>query len=206
MADLQALAALNFQMKALNASCAAFDAGERWEAMRIATAVHSIVHDMSSKKLSLLSRVGLKTGMKFAASGRPIFADNLAPSSPLTQMRMGRDEAGGYTKFLPRLDDNPDGIRWLAFTRWWDDPIWSSGSNRNLVTRKNLVFGLRNKDGGSHFDPHNREEAYTAMARGVWFFSVGSAPPVKAVGELSTAMRQIGWEVAESIKATVTFA
>lgn len=189
--------ALAIQIKALEASCAAFDSGEKWEGIRIATAVHTIVHDASKKNKSLLSLMQAKAGLLFAASGHPIAPENLIVSHSLVILEVGGQSSG----YVAPLGDRPYPIRWVAFSKWWDEPIFSSGSNRNLLTRKNLVFGLRNKDGGGHYDHKLHDEDYVAMADGEFWRSKNHLGEERVLRDLElTSMRQIGWEVTETLK------
>jgi hypothetical protein len=102
---------------------------------------------------------------------------------------------------LPRLDQGSiSGPRWLPFSKWWDeDAIFSSGGGRNLLTRKSLTFGLRNKDGGSHYDPRVEDQDYARMTDGSWIFTTGEKRETVR-GEELASMRQIGWEVLQSLK------
>ncbi len=194
----EAKEALIIQIKMMNASAIAYDAGERWEAARIAASIHTIVHDMAKRKPSVLSRLGVKSTMKFLASGPPINPRNLVSSAPLTIMRIN---SGVGAEPLPRLSNGPPiPVRWIGFNKWWeDDPIFSGGSYKHLVTRKSLTFGLRNKDGGSHYDPNNRDVNYSRMADGSWILTDGKTE-TKVRGEELATMRQVAWELLESLR------
>jgi hypothetical protein len=60
---------LNGQMSALGVSSKGFDAGEEWEAERLATTVFNLVHD-GGPIVSLLSQLEVKDSLKFLSSGR----------------------------------------------------------------------------------------------------------------------------------------
>lgn len=194
----EALQALTIQVKALKSSCAAFDSGDRWEAIRLATAAHTVVHDASKKNQSLLTLAGKKVGMKFLATGPEIDGRNLLADTPLVVMQM--DIRRG--QFLPRLGEMSEDHRWLSFGEWWErDHIYSSGSGKHLLSRKNLTFALRNKDGGAHYDLQIHDQNYVQMAEGpAWTYhnSDGAEQTLMEV-ELVT-MRQVAWELLESLK------
>nr|WP_321360904.1 hypothetical protein [uncultured Hyphomonas sp.] len=192
------LQALRTQIRALESSGAAFDDGERWEAIRIATGVHTIVHDASKKNKSLLTHLGAKSRMKFLGSAEEINPNNLLPSHNLVHMKIGGEDA----MYLPNLENFSRDHRWLPFSKWWDEPIFSSGENKNLLSRKNLVFGLRNKDGGGHFDNKVHDEDYVYISdRTLWVATDATGRNIELRDLELTSMRQIGWEVLETLKS-----
>ncbi len=189
--------AFDIQIKALRASCSAYDDGDTWESIRLAVAVHTIVHDASNSKASLLTHLGAKVGMQFLNSGRPINPKNQIDSTPLLLMHMGPQGS----RYLPRLDNGPPGVaRWVSFSTWWtDEPIYSSGLNQHLLSRKGLTFALRNKEGGGHFDPKVFDESYTKMQDGSWHHNVQGEERTLKGAELAS-MRQVAWEVQKSLE------
>jgi hypothetical protein len=67
----EVLDALNQQREALIASCKSYDEGNRWEALRLATAVYIIVHDGGRNSKSILTQLGLRGSLRFVGSGIP---------------------------------------------------------------------------------------------------------------------------------------
>lgn len=195
--DEEIRAAFEIQVKALRASCAAYDSGEHWEAIRLAVAVHTLVHDASVKQKSLLTHLGKKSGMQFLGSAHDVSPRNLIDSTPLTLMQIG----SGGARYLPRMDDGPPGVaRWVPFRRWWqDEAIYSSGENRHLLSRRGLTFALRNKEGGGHFDPKVFDESYTKMQDGSWVHEFNGMRETLKGAELAS-MRQIAWETLKSLE------
>lgn len=191
--------ALENQKAAIRDSCAGFDAGKKWEALRLATAVYVLVHDGGKRNRSLLTQIGAMPGLKFICTGHPIEMTNLVSSNPLAIIRMNSTEGSGYRA---RLDENPVHHRWAGFTEWWDtDKIFSSGSGKNLVSRKNLVFYLRNKDGGSHYDESVEGPEYLSMAYGEHWIMVSSGKPPAALQDLAlVSMRQVAHELLRSLE------
>jgi len=123
----------------------------------------------------------------------------MQPPLPLLLVRM--DDNG--TTYVP-AGPVPAGAAWkrsLAFSKWWDEKIYASSAGPTL-SRKSLVFNLRNKDGGAHLNPVLTDAAYIQMRS-------DAAPQVRISGKAMTdahyaTVRQIAWEVEASIEAAIT--
>jgi hypothetical protein len=139
---------LEQQREALIASCKSYDEGNRWEALRIATAVYIIVHDGGRRSKSILTQLGLRGSLRFVGSGIPCIAGNLAPEAVLAQMRIWKD---GKAEYVPWLDKKAGPLRSLQFHDWWDKETIYRDAELGL-TRRGLVFSLRNQEGGAHVD------------------------------------------------------
>jgi len=117
-------------------------------------------------------------------------------------MRIG-STGGGYV--ARGLADNGDVLRWLSFGKWWEEPVIRD-AKRRLLSRKNLVFSLRNQDGGAHFDTELTDPVYRGIAKEnsvPWMFlSEGNKPRPLVDLHLAT-MRQIGWEMQASLKRII---
>jgi hypothetical protein len=192
--------ALSCQLLAIVASGGAYDAGEEWEAYRISTAAYTMLHDdvrPNSRGRAILSQIGVKRTILYAASAEPYVA-NVIPSS---LVMLDTQNAG----FVPLCWSKFREInRWLPFDDWWstevvfaDQPFAEVGTGQSL-TRKDLILSMRSQDGGSHFDTDWRNEAYRLMAQGTpTGLTVARATGYE--GPLSgahlAAVRQIGWEL-----------
>lgn len=185
------------QMKALNDSCAAYDIGKEWEALRLATCVYNILYD-SKKVKSILQQMGVKDGNTLMiASGfkvDPNFLEGKYRTNPLIELKKTADEA----KFVPiwqyyQKHDLKRPIRMLPFTEWWEEDVIYKDHDFNL-TRKQLIRTLRDQEGGSHFDDEISDENYVLLKKEVlfWFPDLGLVP-IKGL-ELAT-MRQIASEL-----------
>ena len=136
------------QMSAFQSSSAAFDAGQTWEAKRLATVVNILVHD-HGRTISLLKQLRVKDAIRFRSSGHPLRDGNLLSEMPLVKIEM----SSTGVRYLPLLGDRPPtSPRWFPFSKWWEEPILRHGK-RVSVSRKNLVMAMRNQDGGGHVDP-----------------------------------------------------
>jgi hypothetical protein len=86
------------------------------------------------------------------------------------------------------------------FETWWaKEGVYSEFGPADL-TRRRLVFALRHQDGGSHVGQLT-DPSYVQLKAGAGFFgnSVDGSP--RAMTEAAGAsMRQIAWEVAETLE------
>ncbi|MBX3496619.1 MAG: hypothetical protein KF769_10285 [Parvibaculum sp.] len=191
--------ALERQLKALAASCKAYDEGERWEALRLATTIHILVHDGGKNNKSLLTQLGIKDRVTFIASGRPVDPENLVADTPMVMLRIS---SGEHATYLPALEGHADQHRHVTFGEWWErDLIFRSGDNKHRMTRKKLTFALRNQDGGAHYDEAVEDPNYIEMTHGKTWISVSADGTERPIRELELAsMRQVAWEFFESLK------
>jgi len=193
-------AALAVQISALLASCSSYDQGAEWEAQRIATTVHTLVHDAGKRNVSLLTQLGVKDSLRFASSTYPINPNNYLAYTPLIVIRMGPGGGKNLPAFaMPRVAPRP-----LPFEEWWGrEVVFQSGKGANpfvTLTRKRLVFALRNKEGGSHYDPILEDEGYIAASTmpTVWEVSGNQRRPILQLE--SAMMRQVAWELMETLR------
>ena len=187
------------QKSALISSCRAYDEGEKWEALRLATTIYILVRDGGKKNRSILTQMGKRNSLEFAVA-ISVGADprNLLSYTPLVMIKIG----GGGVNFKPRLSEFPGGRRMLQFDEWWDrDLIYISGDNQRRMTRKKLVFALRNLDGGAHYDEEILDPNYIEMTHGKSWMAISSDGTERPVRQLELAsMRQIAWEVLDSLE------
>lgn len=195
--------ALDIQRRAIVASCAAYDNGEKWEALRLATAVYLVVHDGGKNNKSLLTQLGIRDATKFMASAAPANPNNLLRETPLLQIRIGLGGQGGGAKgeYVPRLGEIPEEHRYVSFPQWWErDLIFRNG--QYSLTRRKLVFTLRSQEGEAHFDMEQKNPNYERLAREhittPRLLKSGSRPQPIMEAELAS-MRQISWELAATL-------
>ena len=201
--------ALAEQRLALKASCESYDAGNEWEAKRLALSIYILVSDGlgRSRSKSILSQLGMKN-INFKDSSRPPFVPEhfggyTSEDPPLI---MCAHSAHAGPRYYPRcqlpydmfLKDRPFGI-------WWEQVIFNNKAGMEL-SRKNLIMAMRNQDNGAHFDEAISTPAYLELAEKAhgrrFFLSGGSMdnpasmkehePPANA--HLAT-VRQIAFEV-----------
>jgi len=202
--------ALAEQREFLRQSSAAYDAGSSAEAKRLATAVYVMMHDGAGRTRSLLGQLGLRNSMKFLSTAHKVPPETVPKTALAFMSFRSLDE---QVQFFPRFY-NPklrDEGRFLAASEWWDEPVYQAlgkplpqniwGEGRT-ISRKNLVFHLRNQDGGAHVDEELRDEAYVDLA-----LKAGTGMEIKRMDgtyapvpfpHLAT-MRQIAWEIEQSM-------
>lgn len=191
--------ALEIQCRALRSSSAAYDSGEWWEALRLATAVYVIVHDAGSKYQSILKQLGVRGSLKFLSTAFQYSPHNVLRETHLVVTRIYGD---GSAEYRPKLDNRSESERLLQFYDWWESElIFRDGGFR--LTRKKLVFSLRSQEGGAHFDPEIRDPNYIRFKQAQLttpFVVANGAPPVPILGAELASMRQIAWELLETMR------
>jgi hypothetical protein len=151
------------QLGFLNASAAAYDDGVESEAKRLAVAIRTLVHDGSGSR-SLLTLLGVRDRLPWTDSAAGVVREAaLAIGSGLCVSRM--DLASGESRFAAPLDNlPPERIHpGAAFVDWWKDPVLTDADGREF-SRRDLVLGVANKDGGAHVDAA-LPPAYRALTR-----------------------------------------
>jgi len=178
------------------ASCTAYDIGDHSEALRLATCVYTIVHD-GSKIRSIMSQLGIKeTHIFFATNikdGRTVLhiADRYTPLVELERLYVPPQFVPLCTFFQNR--NAYFGVRGLTFDEWWNkDIIFFDGPSR--LTRRQLVFTLRNQEGGGHFDEEVRNPNFLPLQQKVIMFHPGRGISHQKHLELAS-MRQIAEEL-----------
>lgn len=124
--------ALATQRHHMAASSTAYDAGDKSEALRLATIMCNIVHD-AGRTRSILSLLGLKTKIVFMASGHEITEEIrriVDRFTPLTELE--RYPKGGWdpefvpvSTFFKNRGMHPF-LRELPFEEWWQRTSYSS--------------------------------------------------------------------------------
>jgi hypothetical protein len=163
---------LNEQLRFIQRSCDAFDAGMEDEALRIATAMRVLLHQTQSST-SLITHLALGVPKMLSSSrGHGDYRDYLAHrinfSSPVP------------IKMLPLLGEK---FREMPLSDWWSkEPVFVHQAER--FTRKKIILSAANKDGGAHVDVQ-LERYYEVLCAGEYAigitgsFTYDGAPPFK---------------------------
>lgn len=123
--------ALENQLKALAQSIRAFEAGDRWEATRIAVAVANLVYS-KRQTVSILDRLGVKDAVVFAVSGWIERDGNYLPEYPLVS-HWGEPPAIAvpeYKTLTAYINDNRKleaRLGGARFSDWWSAPVYKTG-------------------------------------------------------------------------------
>ena len=182
-----------------------FDEGNIFETGAIALNVFALVHDASKRQPSALTLVGRKTGLSFVDTAASLNPDNLASELPMVKMEVA---FGGF-RYLPFLDSAPSFIYDQAdqpFDQWWTKPVIKSQGGRTY-SRKNLIFHFRHERGGHvgrSYQSHDGQSAadFAALCRenvGGWVYTDGSVEYQPEFGPEYSTVRQIGWEVEQTL-------
>ena len=184
---------LKRQIGFLNRSCAAFDAGQIDEAIRIATAVRVIVHQ-TKNSTSLLKHLNATTiNLLSTAQG--------ADPGTLFSMNMGTISIGsdGTSSYYPSLGE---GIHkeLIPVSKWWDQVIVVSHPVR--LSRRKIVLSAANQDGGAHVDAVLESDYEEMKDEGFMNISAsksdGSSTSHKLENTHLVCLRQMGYELLNS--------
>jgi hypothetical protein len=161
---------LHRQLRFLERSCEAYDAGYTDESLRIATSIRVLVHD-TRNSTSLLKHLGA-TNIQLSSTveGAPI------PGSVMLSA-MGRltlTTAGAIWKAAITADSIKTQ---LPVSDWWTQIVYIFGALQ--LSREKLVLHAANKDGGAHVDKTltpEYEVLMTSGERGFFHYSPSGKP------------------------------
>lgn len=207
--ELELRDALVNQVKALDASTAAYDAGEYWEASRLAATAYILVCDGKRSK-SLFSLLGILDNTPFhaTASGHALL--------PLTRLAISVDTWKAH--YEPLLDSIVATRSVQRFENWSSRVVISSDdtTTQQGLTRREVIEFMRNKMGGGHVDRSITKIVFEAtktpdpmkisirrayslpdksdddnvIIEGIYHATEGA----------SATMRQIAWELRQTLK------
>lgn len=183
---------LGVQLKALRSSAVAYDTGEEWEARRIATVIHILLHDGKRGTRSLLTLIEMRSSLKLQSTRS---AGGINP--PVTEGLIGRLESplvtlrieGGSSKYVPSL---ASGIRattgtWMPVDEWWEQEVFSTLDGEEYSRRK-IAQIVRDQDGGGHVDAGISDQVYWERSR------EGYSPTEAAGPTLGPALLGDAWK------------
>jgi len=189
--------ALDRQVANMRRSMAAYDEGAIEEAERLAQSCYVLLHDGGGSR-SLLGQLGLKRALTLPNSELQLpdapFGGELMRAPPLTVFQMG--PSGTNVAPLCQVGMNLVDIPWFKFSKWWEQIIFTTSKGLKLK-RMNLVFSMRNQDGGGHVDRQIDNEVYHWLGADVDpRIRIGTEP---VTGAHWATMRQISWEVDQAL-------
>lgn len=190
---------LEEQIQFIKSSCNAFDLGNQSESKRIATAIYMLFNDYR-KNISITTQMNIKRHLRFFATDNQLNNKNLLTECNLIYQSVTENGLATEFQYKPVLNDTHF-FRRVQFHTWWDEDIIRD-KFRRTISRKSLVFMLRNKDGGAHVDPEINNDIYESLSREnslnwniVDIKSDGCEERSPAPGPELVIMRQIGHEV-----------
>jgi hypothetical protein len=129
-----------------------FDQGHTEMALPLSTSLRILLHD-TQRSTSLLQQLGVKDTLRFRDTA--IHIDPTATVWLSGGLVTARATTGiGAQWIVPGLDNlspvriHPD----LAFDAWWTMPVVKDQRDQTW-SRKDLVLGVANREGGAHIDP-----------------------------------------------------
>lgn len=195
---------LKEQIGFLETSCSAFDSGNESEAKRIAIIIRVLVHD-TDKSTSLLAQLGYKNKLKFLDSSLPIDPQLVDPKKREYVCHglpglVGIKVASMQAKFIAPFSRRPGAKGSVSFSEWWEKKC-IPGDDERRYSRKELVLWMANKEGGAHVDK-DIDTAYRKLSSSSlgMSFSVGGVNKGFSNSSADASVRQIGWEILETLK------
>lgn len=183
------------------ASCQAFDSGYESEAKRIAVAIRVLVHD-TERSRSLLAQLD-KKDIPFYDTGHLYNPRNVLTHLGLVYLKTGTTAS----QYVPLLEDvfkfnrvMPT-VRKVPFDTWWNR-IVIVDSNRDQFTRRNLILGAANTDGGAHIDPtlDSRYANITRFDSHGWHHVIGDKEIDFANRPVMPSIRHIAFEIVHTLQ------
>jgi len=190
---------LDEQRQRLRRSIIAFEDGEIFEAVRIATAVHICV-SADGSQTALLQQLKQRSKLFFPTPTRVPDGMQLIPSHYLVHTIT----SGNFADFTAVFNRGHYPIRHMKFQDWWSETIFETEGRK--MSRKQLVCEMRNKEGGAHVSGEIFDEAFIKLAKEGTLFSLSETSPGKfqkgktVLGVEKASIRQIGWEFEEAMK------
>lgn len=185
-------AKLTEQIALLADACHALDAGKAYHIKAISSRAYVVCHDLIRSKDWLIWSDGK---VEFVTTAIPPHPGNLLKSHHPLACHSSGDAGPSFSA----LGSNPPPHKFgfLRFSKWWDELVIRLDEGKNL-TRRNLVFQMRNYDGGSHGIEKEPSQEYRAIRddRGVgWVAMEGGRPTEFRLSALEATTRQIAHEL-----------
>ena len=193
---------LHEQVDFIRTSSARFDEGNSAEAKRLAVCVRVLVHN-TRKSHALLKQLGLLHQLEYLDTSTPMRPDRHVPprdgrpgkfrvtvGSGLAPLEAAEDGAS----YVAPLGDAAPHARLTRFSKWWTDEVARAAGGRKL-TRKKIVLGLANLEGGAHVDPFP-DLQWADMSTGGAFGTAGPVHDDDGVVRVSVSI-PIGWKSVE---------
>jgi hypothetical protein len=183
---------LKRQIEFINRSCSLYDQGSKDEAIRIAVAVRVILHDTNAST-SLLTHLGKKNSVKILSTIHAVPASNLEDGTFCISIPLWFSSTAGINPPLGKADRRD----LLPVNDWWQETVIAQNTRS---TRKDIILGAANQDGGAHVDA-NPNAKIKELKEGVGTFTIrrGDVVSVQKLTDHHLPMlRQIGHEILNS--------
>lgn len=137
------------QLEFLERSSKSFDDGHQDEAIRIAQVLRVMFHQ-TGKSNSIITHLGSPEIELVSTAPRAPTAGKLVHLHSLVNLNVRLGVDGGVAKNTAPLDDGPF-REMVSLDSWWNQLVFVRGDTQ--ASRKAIILGAANKDGGSHVDP-----------------------------------------------------
>jgi hypothetical protein len=184
---------LRKQLKFLEQSCSAYDAGNHDEGIRIATVMRILIHQ-TKNSTSLLKHLN-STTINLLTTVKDLPRDTVSAVMSMSGLTI---DINGI-KYYPTLGNSSYKAQ-VPVSKWWDQIIIIDGSMR--LTRKKIVLTAANQDGGAHVDA-NLDLDYEQLSAAGFSGSIsgnnhGIEFSEKLQGTNTICLRQMGYELLNS--------
>jgi len=200
------------QIRALDASFTNFDAGNRWEAFRIATSLYTLLYKAKKGPIvGILYQLNIRTRITYIDSRDECY--RVLPETKPNVINLGPGQPPFCCVKIPAGTVNT--MVWDAvcngdlkkeevpatFQEWWDGNLFPMQDGR-VFTRGNLIHEMRSRDGGAHFDDSYEDINYRILSTTGWgnsYLADKDGNKLENPNFHFLVMRHMGWEIYESI-------
>ena len=207
------LAKMDARVDQLRSAGGQFDEGRLVAARDIAVHICALIH-RSEKTPALLDQLGLQDVLTWVDTAGVTHPKTVSSAACLTLMNIGTGP-NRHGEYIPKLDLYPpvpirtrDGGRIdrgsrIPFDHWWTNPVVKDPDGADY-SRCQLVLALAHDQGATDDDPEAKA-AHDVVAGSRWLGwvvsgGVDSASAAFGTNPLMASVRQIGYEVAQSIR------
>ena len=217
-----------YNMDMLEHLCKEFDNGRIESALWMAVILRTLLHthvkpngDYSSYGiLDQLKAIDLKYNVDFLSTAFPrpsasafmqgwsigdhVCGINISASSVYTGLLINVvncKEGGGYVADIKAKAGEQSHVnKNLPFSQWWNEIVFSDAVANQQMSRWNVIQMVANKDGGAHFDPDVPVQYDTFRHPDLFEVRFGATKVPFSKNPVYVSVRQIAWEVVESLK------
>jgi hypothetical protein len=182
---------LKKQIEFIDRSCSLYDQGYKDESIRIAVAVRVILHDTNTST-SLLTHLSKKDSVRILSTIHAVRAPNLKDGTFCLSIPLWLSPAG----VNPPLG-KADRRDLLLVDDWLQETVIAQNTRS---TRKDIILGAANQDGGAHVDA-NPNAKTKELIEGIGTLTVrrGNVATIQKLTDHHLPMlRQIGYEILNS--------
>lgn len=182
---------LKRQIVFLKNSIAAYDRGDREEAVRMAVVVRVLCHDYKQSSISLFQQLG-SNAPQLISTSPPVIPAALQTTDFGTLL--AGQIFGNTIEYSPVDPSSPV----VDYQQWWHQKIFIR--DQKMYSRKEVVLAAANKDGGAHVD--DPDSNLTALMQSFWVRTTTLADGAKVVTPIEdnhfAMLRRLGEELLTS--------